>query len=170
MPPTILFAVSAFVICVALIPFLRRAAVRWHLYDQPGALKIHRSPIPRLGGIAMMAGMCACLVPSVQWAAGGGGLCSGAFCLVWAVGLADDLKSLPPLLRLVVHLAAGALLGSAGWRLHWFNSIALDVFITSQHGCRGFCPPARDAGVTVGGIPDQRQVIRDRRRADAKFF
>jgi UDP-GlcNAc:undecaprenyl-phosphate GlcNAc-1-phosphate transferase len=30
-----------------------------------------------------------------------------------------------------VHFAAGALLGSAGWRLHWFNSIALDVFMTS---------------------------------------
>ncbi len=51
--------VVAFLVCAGALPAVRRLALRLNLYDQPGPLKIHNGSIPRLGGIAMMAGMLA---------------------------------------------------------------------------------------------------------------
>src|SRR5437870_156801 len=36
-----------------LTPIVRRAALRWGAMDTPDARKIHTSPIPRLGGLAI---------------------------------------------------------------------------------------------------------------------
>jgi UDP-GlcNAc:undecaprenyl-phosphate GlcNAc-1-phosphate transferase len=126
-----LIGVLAFGVCVSTMPFLRRLAAHWHLYDYPGALKIHRSPIPRLGGVAMMLAVCACLLSVGARFVHEYSLCILAFCGVWAISFADDLRSLPPLLRLAVHLVAGALLWTAGWRLHWFSSAGVDLVATT---------------------------------------
>ena len=42
---------------LALVPVIRRMCVRWGIFDQPGDLKIHREPIPRLGGVAIAIGL-----------------------------------------------------------------------------------------------------------------
>lgn len=53
------------------------------------------------------------------------------FAPVWIVGLIDDIKSLGAGLRLFMHMAAGAALWLAGWRLMWFSSPVLDLLVTS---------------------------------------
>jgi len=50
---------TALLLCMALIPPLRLVAERFHVMDQPGARKVHRHPVPRIGGIAFAAGACA---------------------------------------------------------------------------------------------------------------
>jgi UDP-GlcNAc:undecaprenyl-phosphate GlcNAc-1-phosphate transferase len=53
----LLFAfVIAMVVTMALIPLLARAAGRLHVLDDPESRKVHSQPIPRIGGIAMVAG------------------------------------------------------------------------------------------------------------------
>ncbi len=53
----LLFAfVIAMVVTMALIPPLARAAGRLHVLDDPESRKVHSQPIPRVGGIAMVAG------------------------------------------------------------------------------------------------------------------
>ena len=42
-----------------LTPLVRRLAFRWKAIDQPDARKVHKQPMPRLGGIAVFAGFCA---------------------------------------------------------------------------------------------------------------
>jgi UDP-GlcNAc:undecaprenyl-phosphate GlcNAc-1-phosphate transferase len=43
-------------VTMALIPVLRRFAVRLHAMDVPDWRKVHSQPIPRTGGLAMAIG------------------------------------------------------------------------------------------------------------------
>jgi UDP-GlcNAc:undecaprenyl-phosphate/decaprenyl-phosphate GlcNAc-1-phosphate transferase len=54
---------TALLVCMALIPFLRIVAERFQIMDQPGGRKVHEQPVPRIGGIAFAVGACA----SIAW-------------------------------------------------------------------------------------------------------
>ncbi len=41
---------------ISLIPVINRVARRYNLFDQPGGRKIHTRAVPRIGGVAMVAG------------------------------------------------------------------------------------------------------------------
>jgi UDP-GlcNAc:undecaprenyl-phosphate/decaprenyl-phosphate GlcNAc-1-phosphate transferase len=56
--------VIAMIVTMALIPPLARAAGRLNVLDDPGARKVHSQPIPRVGGIAMVAGA---VLPLCLW-------------------------------------------------------------------------------------------------------
>jgi len=55
-------------VTMALIPPLMQAASRWNFLDAPGARKVHTTPVPRVGGIAMAAGTLLALVLSGDFA------------------------------------------------------------------------------------------------------
>ena len=131
MIPPFVFGALAFAVCACTLPIAKRAAAYWGLYDHPGELKVHREPIPRVGGMAMMVGVCAVLVPATLPFLAKYGLCLVAISSIWVVGLIDDVRSLSPLIRLGVQLAAGALLWIGGWRLHWTTSAVPDLLMTS---------------------------------------
>ncbi len=123
------FGLIAFAVCACGLPIARRIARRWRVYDVPGPLKVHQQPVPRIGGAAMMAGLAAAMI--VAWVMDGMPMAVlGVFAAIWLVGLVDDVKDLPSVLRLVAHLGAGALLWWAGWRLHWSDLAALDLLAT----------------------------------------
>lgn len=106
-------------------------AERRHLYDQPGPLKIHQQPTPRLGGIGIAAGM---LLATLPWLATSGKnvVVAGLLLLtIWALGLVDDLRSLPALFRLFLQLSVGLGLGLAGWQLHFTRSHLVDLAMTA---------------------------------------
>ncbi|MDE2348503.1 MAG: undecaprenyl/decaprenyl-phosphate alpha-N-acetylglucosaminyl 1-phosphate transferase [Gammaproteobacteria bacterium] len=48
---------SAMVVTMAWLPVLVRASRRMQLVDMPGARKVHATPIPRIGGLAMATGV-----------------------------------------------------------------------------------------------------------------
>jgi UDP-GlcNAc:undecaprenyl-phosphate GlcNAc-1-phosphate transferase len=56
--------IIAMVVTMALIPPLARAAGRLHVLDNPESRKVHSQPIPRVGGIAMVAGT---VLPLCLW-------------------------------------------------------------------------------------------------------
>lgn len=56
--------VLAMSVTMALIPPLMQAAARFNFLDAPGKRKVHAAPVPRVGGIAMAAGMLLALVLS----------------------------------------------------------------------------------------------------------
>jgi UDP-GlcNAc:undecaprenyl-phosphate GlcNAc-1-phosphate transferase len=103
---------------------------RYKLHDLPGELKIHALPTPRLGGIAMGTALLAGI------SIGGSGLFSSALLvylallLVWAVGLLDDLTDLPPGIRLIVQLLAGALVAQTQWRMMVSANTLVDSLLT----------------------------------------
>ena len=111
--------VVAFIVAVLLVPVVGKLCHRWSLFDWPGPLRIHSRPIPRLGGIAVAAAIaCGVLVTAQRFGASTSASSFLApFGLIWTVGLIDDLYGLSPVSRIAAHLAAGALLWHAGWRV-----------------------------------------------------
>jgi UDP-N-acetylmuramyl pentapeptide phosphotransferase/UDP-N-acetylglucosamine-1-phosphate transferase len=104
-------AVSAAVACLVsglVVPTIGRWARRRGLLDRPNARSSHSTPTPRLGGVGIVAGIVGGFV-AVQMT-GGGSVPDGARLLAGALALAgmslaDDLRPLPPLIRLTGQLA-----------------------------------------------------------------
>jgi UDP-GlcNAc:undecaprenyl-phosphate GlcNAc-1-phosphate transferase len=100
-----------FGIALVLIPIARRVALATGLVDRPSdpSLAIHVSPVPVLGGPAVVAG--ALIAAHLA----GDGLTRSiviAILLALMSGLADDMRQLPPAVRLVLLGAAGIVLTS----------------------------------------------------------
>jgi UDP-GlcNAc:undecaprenyl-phosphate/decaprenyl-phosphate GlcNAc-1-phosphate transferase len=121
----------ALISCLGCLPIVRRFAHRFSLYDEQGPLKIHSGSIPRLGGIAMFVGFLTGTLTHYVFGVRLDSLPLFVFFPVWLVGLIDDFKSLGAGFRLFIHIAAGSALWFAGWRLMWFSSEPLDLFVTS---------------------------------------
>ena len=47
----------AMVVTMAFLPIFGRVAARWGIVDHPGMRKVHATPIPRIGGVAMLIGV-----------------------------------------------------------------------------------------------------------------
>ncbi len=130
MPIQYLSVIVAFVICAGALPAVKILARRLHLYDAPGPLKIHHGSIPRLGGIAMMLGLLGSIIAFHPPAFRMYGLPLLVLAAVWAVGLLDDLMTVPSSIRFCVHIVAGAAFWLGGWRLSWFQASTLDLAAT----------------------------------------
>ena len=89
---------------------IARLCVRWGLLDRPAARRIHRQPVPRLGGIAIFLAVAVAAVLLVRPAnAYEARVYAGLFVagvLIVAVMAVDDLRGLPPLPRLGVQTLA----------------------------------------------------------------
>ena len=98
------FIVATFATMV-LIPPLVRLAEWLHVVDRPAARKVHRTPVPRLGGVAMAIGA---VLPPIMWATMDsrmvGFLCGVAVILFF--GLWDDLKGIDYRLKFLGQIIA----------------------------------------------------------------
>lgn len=92
-------------ITVLLIPPLMHWSASLGVLDQPGGRKVHASPIPRVGGIAMAVGM---LVAMVVWGSLGVELRAYllAMLLLLIFGVQDDRLTLSPGWKLLGQAAA----------------------------------------------------------------
>lgn len=88
---------------------LNVAAVRGALIasplDVPNERSLHTRPVPRAGGVGVLAGLCASLL-----VAKGFGLVVGLAVALGLLSLVDDWRHLPPVVRLSGHLAAATVL------------------------------------------------------------
>lgn len=104
--------IIALVITFLLVPVVRRKAIDAGYYDAPGERKIHKYPIPRLGGIAMWLGFMIALGASslmLKWnhefnTSLPGILAGGT--IIFMLGLLDDLFTLSPYLKLAIQFVA----------------------------------------------------------------
>lgn len=132
----------AFFLSVVLTPLVRSAALRWNLVDNPdGGRKLHKCPIPRVGGIAVTASYLlsfafilvlpyAHLDLDLHKTAAGGLALSPAIALIFAVGLVDDLIGLRPWQKLAGQIAASVLAYAAGFGIHVFMRHPLPMFVS----------------------------------------
>ena len=123
----LVFGASA-VLCLMLTPVPIAVAIRIGVLDRPGGHKGHESPTPYLGGVAIVVAFSASVVAAAVAQPPTSGRDELVIVLILAValaivGLADDLWSLSPTVRLVAEVLCAVQL----WRM--------------------------DAGVTVTGPP-----------------
>lgn len=116
-----LAAFFAFALCWLTLAALLRSSKRLPM-DYPNTRSLHAAPIPRIGGLGIMAGVLA----AVAWMAWSGMLHAvlplmlAAFVLS-AVSLLDDVRGLPVSVRFLAHFGASVVcllaLGLTGWLL-----------------------------------------------------
>jgi len=128
--PRIIAGVAAAVATALFLPLVLRLSRKWRLYDSDGPLKIHTQQISRLGGVAIICGLLAGIASTSLDGTQEAWVPVLVFLLVWATGLVDDLRGLPPIARLLIQLAAGMALWAAGWSLPLFANSVLNLLCT----------------------------------------
>jgi len=123
------------VLSLLLTPLAIKFATRHQVMDAPGAHKSHSSPVPYLGGVAIVTAFAlAIVIPAVASSATFGGaelLIVLAIALALAaIGLIDDLRGLPPLLRLLAEIGAGIAVVSLGVGVTFTGVVWLNAIIT----------------------------------------
>lgn len=112
------FVVSMMVV-MAFMPLLARFAGRLRMVDAPAARKVHAAPIPRVGGIAMAAGVLAAFsVIRVDWTTNELAFAGGAL-IIFAFGVLDDRLDLNYRVKFGAQIAAcGVVAFAGGLQLH----------------------------------------------------
>ena len=122
---------SALVMAVGVTPMVRRLALRLRIIDRPNARKIHVSPIPLLGGVAIYGAFIAAVI-----------LFGNRFrlhellsilvgaSLVSFLGVWDDRSGLSPLFKLIGQFLAASILVLTDVRIGTFAWEPLNIAVT----------------------------------------
>lgn len=127
--PYICVALSAFVTTYLCVPLARRIAIHFDAIDYPSKRRINTKPIPRMGGLAVFAGLCAALIveiagikllgwppiliphPSMKISYP---LLAVSFLIIVITGALDDVISLSPRKKLAGQVTAAVVAAAGG--------------------------------------------------------
>jgi UDP-GlcNAc:undecaprenyl-phosphate GlcNAc-1-phosphate transferase len=116
-------------ITIALIPIFIKLALRFQIVDIPDARKVHSSPIPRIGGIAIALGAC---IPIIFWQYATDftrAYLAGAGVLV-IMGLLDDWKGLDYRIKFTGQIVAALIVVLfGGIRITTLGSLLPESFL-----------------------------------------
>ena len=119
-------ALTSFVVTVVALRVLLARFGRVAL-DRPNARSLHETPVPRLGGVAVMLGA----LVAVPFLAATHGLALGLAVALAGLSFVDDLRGVPTPVRLACHLlAAAVLIAYALLPMAWFEILLLALAIT----------------------------------------
>jgi UDP-GlcNAc:undecaprenyl-phosphate/decaprenyl-phosphate GlcNAc-1-phosphate transferase len=132
-----IFAATA-VLTLGLVPLMLRIALRHGVLDEPSAAhdyKRQQSPVPYLGGIALVVSFSVALLIAATLRPPNGGVRELAVILglglaLSAVGLADDLRGLPAWARFIAQILAAVGVWAMGVRVQLFDITAMDFALT----------------------------------------
>src|SRR5687768_3635186 len=118
-----------------LTPLAVRVAVRREILDRPSAIKAQESPVPYLGGAAIVFAFAAVVLLAALVRPPTSGLDELAIILgiglaLAVVGLVDDLRSLSPVLRLGIEVAAGVAVWATPAGAEIFSNDILDLVVS----------------------------------------
>jgi UDP-GlcNAc:undecaprenyl-phosphate GlcNAc-1-phosphate transferase len=127
----VLIFATALVLAIGATPVMRRIALRTGMLDQPSARKVHATPIPRLGGVAIYGAFLLALVLFADrfYISQVIGIIVGA---TWVsfLGLWDDRVGLPAGFKLVGQILGALILIIAGVTVDVLHQPWLDDLIT----------------------------------------
>src|SRR5450755_589389 len=117
-------------------PIVRMVAIRCKLVDLPdNKRKVHKKPIPRVGGVALAAAYFGSLLATAAFVAYKLPAANTGFAVVWSiapaalvvflVGLADDIFDLKPWHKFGLQVVAAGMVVSAGIRFHAVGSFSV---------------------------------------------
>jgi UDP-GlcNAc:undecaprenyl-phosphate GlcNAc-1-phosphate transferase len=137
-----LLAVSSFLLGLLLTPLVRNVARQWGVVDLPtGERHVRKDPIPRMGGVAIVLAYAgACLVLQFSPLEGGDFIADAlpsvlrllpAIVVIFAVGLADDLRGLTAFQKLLGQSVAALLAVCAGLSMPGIGGLVLPVWLAA---------------------------------------
>jgi UDP-GlcNAc:undecaprenyl-phosphate/decaprenyl-phosphate GlcNAc-1-phosphate transferase len=139
MPYHLTAFILACLVVLCCTPVVKAIGLKSGYVDLPNPRKVHQRPMVRLGGVSIFIGNIVALL-LVWWSGGFGVLPTAADAQIWGVtfgglaffliGLADDLFTLPPLLKLVVQFAVATWVWTWGVKVKvlaipWFGFVDL---------------------------------------------
>src|SRR5688572_10342761 len=111
----ILCFVTAFVVTLLAIPPIIHLIRRYRWYDIPNRRKEHTTPIPTMGGIAIISGMVAALVLWFPFANEVPQVCFFfSLIVLFVLGIMDDLKDLSAKYKFVIQIGLAGLIALSG--------------------------------------------------------
>jgi UDP-GlcNAc:undecaprenyl-phosphate GlcNAc-1-phosphate transferase len=118
---------GGFAAAAALIPLIIRLSVKYHWLDMPDERRVHKMPVPRLGGVAIF--VATALVAGILLAVAFArdtvvigypqllpGVVIGAT-IIFLTGLVDDLKGITPRTKLVAQTVAAMAVVAYGFKI-----------------------------------------------------
>lgn len=115
------WAFLAFLITYALTPLVRKLAFRVDALDQPNPRKIHRQPMPRLGGLAIYVAFVVVVFLSQSFDIRLLGLLLGGTIIV-ITGIIDDIRGLSAWVKLIIQIVAALVLFFVGIRVDFLTN------------------------------------------------
>jgi len=125
---------ASFGICLLLTPWARKVSIKLGAVDKPKPRGMHKKPIPRMGGIAIVLGFMATIaiaaifmqeLRTLQFA----GFAVGAFIIV-GLGMLDDIHDLNAKLKLAVQIVAALVVVFTGTTIEFIDWPFHEVFTT----------------------------------------
>jgi len=117
----VVIPVISFLITFLLMPAIIRAGVRFELTDKPDQRKLHKNPIPTLGGIGIFLGF---FLTSVTFMIFSGNTqfyyIIASLIILFVLGILDDLKDLSPSKKFLVQFITAFLIAFSGIRIEGF--------------------------------------------------
>jgi len=126
---------GASALSLVLTPLAIKFAVARSVLDEPGGHKSHSSPVPYLGGVAIVLAFAASVVSASLFDASTSGDTEllqviGIGLVLALMGLVDDLRGLPTMFRLVVEVAGGWAVFALDLGVSFTESTILNALVT----------------------------------------
>lgn len=126
---------SAFAITLVATPFAKWISIKCGAIDYPKDRGVHKKPMPRMGGVAIVLGFTVTVLMIFFFDKGMStkqfvGFLSGAL-LIAALGVLDDMKNLPAKLKFCVQIVAALIVIFSGIQINvvlWPVTAALQKF------------------------------------------
>ena len=116
--------ITAFVITLITIPPIISLIKKYRLYDIPNARKEHSTPIPTMGGIAIIAGMIISLLLWFPFNNQAAQVCFFfSIAVLFGLGIMDDLKDLSAKYKFIIQLGLASLIALSGIRITSFEGL-----------------------------------------------
>ena len=130
MTPYFLMAASALILAVGSTPIVRHVALRYHVVDAPTTRKIHKNPVPLLGGMAIYIAFILVLLflGDRRYINEVVGIFIGAT-LMSLMGIIDDRWGLGSYVKFAGQFVAGGILIYSGVQVQLYNSW-IDIALT----------------------------------------
>lgn len=132
MPTILLIFFASLLFAVTATPLARRVAFALGILDQPSARKVHASPVPLLGGVAIYVAFLAALLlfSDAFYVNQVVGILLGA---TWVsfLGIWDDWRTLRPLFKLLGQFVAIGILIATGVQVEFLRNPLLNAVVTT---------------------------------------
>lgn len=120
--------ILAFLISNFLTPLVKRIAIKYNILDYPDERKIHKNPVPRIGGLAIFLTIIIVFIRNLHFSPELTGLMLGGS-IIFLLGFLDDIRGLSAGIRLFGQLIAVFILILHGVRITFIPHIPLENVI-----------------------------------------